>query len=197
MKIKSYHIWQAGLNICFVFACLALFVPTCVLLFIINPVYNPGPLFYGQTRLGKNHKPFTLYKFRSMIVNSEMNGAEWAKENDERVTKLGKALRKYRIDELPQFINVIFFQVNLIGPRAERPELHDLILKDVPDFDQRLKVRPGITGHAQVVGGYSNDIEGARRKLNYDLEYIQKQSLFFDVKILFKTVNEVSVGAGL
>jgi len=132
-----------------------------------------------------------------MVVDSEANGAEWAKENDSRVTRLGIILRKFRIDELPQLINVILFQINLIGPRAERPELHDLILEDVPDFCLRLKIKPGITGHAQIVGGYSNDIEGAKNKLKLDLEYINKQSVFFDIKILFKTVNEVLVGAGL
>jgi lipopolysaccharide/colanic/teichoic acid biosynthesis glycosyltransferase len=194
---KPYHLWQILINTAFVFIGFVIFIPITIILLILNPFYNKGPLFYNQVRLGKNHKPFRLIKFRTMVVNSETNGAEWAKENDSRVTRLGIILRKFRIDELPQFINVILFQLNLIGPRAERPELHDLILEDVPDFCLRLKIKPGITGHAQIVGGYSNDIEGAKNKLKLDLEYINKQSVFFDIKILFKTVNEVLVGAGL
>jgi len=194
---KPYHLWQILINTAFVFIGFIIFIPITLLLLILNPFYNKGPLFYNQVRLGKNYKPFRLIKFRTMVVDSEANGAEWAKENDSRVTRLGIILRKFRIDELPQFINVILFQINLIGPRAERPELHDLILEDVPDFCLRLKIKPGITGHAQIVGGYSNDIEGAKNKLKLDLEYINKQSVFFDIKILFKTVNEVLVGAGL
>jgi len=194
---KPYHLWQILINTAFVFIGFIIFIPITLLLLILNPFYNKGPLFYNQVRLGKNHKPFRLIKFRTMVIDSEANGAEWAKENDSRVTRLGIILRKFRIDELPQLINVILFQINLIGPRAERPELHDLILEDVPDFCLRLKIKPGITGHAQIVGGYSNDIEGAKNKLKLDLEYINKQSVFFDIKILFKTVNEVLVGAGL
>jgi len=193
---KPYHLWQILINTAFVFIGFIIFIPISLILLILNPFYNKGPLFYNQVRLGKNHKSFRLIKFRTMVVDSETNGAEWAKENDSRVTRLGIILRKFRIDELPQFINVILFQINLIGPRAERPELHDLILKDVPDFCLRLKIKPGITGHAQIVGGYSNDIEGAKNKLKLDLEYINKQSVLFDIKILFKTVNEVLVGAG-
>ena len=194
---KPYHLWQILINTAFVFIGFIIFIPITLILLILNPFYNKGPLFYNQERLGKNHKPFRLIKFRTMVVDSEANGAEWAKENDSRVTRLGIILRKFRIDELPQLINVILFQINLIGPRAERPELHDLILEDVPDFCLRLKIKPGITGHAQIVGGYSNDIEGAKNKLKLDLEYINKQSVLFDIKILFKTVNEVLVGAGL
>jgi lipopolysaccharide/colanic/teichoic acid biosynthesis glycosyltransferase len=194
---KPYYFWQIFINAAFVLVGIFIFIPIAIVLLVLNPFYNKGPLFYSQLRLGKNHKPFQLIKFRTMVVDSEVNGAEWAKENDSRVTRLGIILRKFRIDELPQFVNVILLQINLIGPRAERPELHDLILKDVPDFCLRLKIKPGITGHAQIVGGYSNDIEGAKNKLKYDLEYINKQSVFFDIKILFKTVYEVLVGAGL
>jgi lipopolysaccharide/colanic/teichoic acid biosynthesis glycosyltransferase len=196
-SLKPYHLWQALINIVFVFVAIIFFIPIFIALLVLNPFYNKGPLFYCQERLGKNHKPFQLIKFRTMVVNSEVNGAEWAKKNDSRITRLGIILRKYRIDELPQFVNVVLLQINLIGPRAERPELHDLILKDVPDFCLRLKIKPGITGHAQIVGGYSNDIEGAKNKLKFDMEYISNQSLLFDIKILFKTVNEVLVGAGL
>jgi lipopolysaccharide/colanic/teichoic acid biosynthesis glycosyltransferase len=194
---KPYYFWQIFINTAFVVVGIFIFIPIASTLLILNPFFNKGPLFYSQVRLGKNHKLFQLIKFRTMVVNSEVNGAQWAKENDCRITRLGIILRKFRVDEIPQFINVILFQINLIGPRAERPELHDLILKDVPDFCLRLKIKPGITGHAQIVGGYSNDIEGARNKLKYDLEYIYKQSVLIDIKILFKTVNEVLVGAGL
>lgn len=196
-SLKPYHFWQTLINTVFVLVGTIFFIPISIVLLFLNPFYNKGPLFYCQLRLGKNHKLFKLIKFRTMVVDSEVNGAEWAKENDSRVTRLGIILRKFRIDELPQLINVVLLHVNLIGPRAERPELHDLILNDVPDFSLRLKIKPGITGHAQIVGGYSNDIEGARNKLKFDLEYINKQSVLFDIKILFNTVHEVLVGAGL
>jgi len=132
-----------------------------------------------------------------MVVGAEKGSAIWATENDVRVTYLGKFLRKFRIDELPQFLNIMLFQINLIGPRAERPELHVLILKEVPNFSERLKIKPGVTGHAQVIGGYSNDIEGARQKLEFDLEYINEQSILFDIKTLYRTFREVLKGAGL
>jgi len=132
-----------------------------------------------------------------MVVGAEKGSAIWATENDVRVTYLGKFLRKFRIDELPQFLNIMLFQINLIGPRAERPELHELILKEVPNFSERLKIKPGVTGHAQVIGGYSNDIEGARQKLEFDLEYINEQSILFDIKTLYRTFREVLKGAGL
>jgi lipopolysaccharide/colanic/teichoic acid biosynthesis glycosyltransferase len=132
-----------------------------------------------------------------MVVGAEIKGAVWAKENDERITKLGFFLRKFRIDELPQFINVLQFQINLIGPRAERPELHDRIEIEVPAFSERLRIKPGITGYAQVVGGYSNDIEGAKLKLRLDSYYIENQSIEIDFRILLRTVKEVLLGAGL
>ena len=196
-SFKPYHVWQILVNTAFVLVGIIISIPIALILIILNPFYNKGPLFYNQARLGKNHKQFRLIKFRTMVVDSEVNGAKWAQEKDSRVTSLGIILRKFRIDELPQLINVILLQINLIGPRAERPELHDLISKEVPNFSARLKIKPGITGHAQIVDGYSNDIEGAKNKLKLDLEYINKQSFFFDIKILFKTINKILVGAGL
>jgi len=194
----SYSLWRLLLNALFCLVAFFLFIPLTILLFLINPFFNKGPIFYTQIRLGKNAKKFKLYKYRTMVVDAEKGSAIWATENDVRVTYLGKIMRKFRIDELPQFLNIILFQINLIGPRAERPELHELILKDVPNFSERLKIKPGVTGHAQVIGGYSNDIEGARQKLEFDLEYINvnEQSILFDIKILYRTCSEVLKGAG-
>ncbi len=196
IEIK-YMIWRFLLDYFFCIVAFFLFIPLTILLLILNPFFNKGPIFYTQIRLGQNSKEFRLFKYRTMVVDAERGGAIWATENDVRVTSLGKFLRKFRIDELPQFINVILFDINLIGPRAERPELHELILKEVPNFSERLKIKPGVTGHAQVIGGYSNDIEGARQKLEFDLEYIDKQSILFDLKILYRTCREVLRGAGL
>jgi len=192
-----YSLWRLLLNFLFCIVAFFLFIPLTILLFIINPFFNKGPIFYTQIRLGKNAKKFKLYKYRTMVVGAEKGSAIWATENDVRVTYLGKFLRKFRIDELPQFLNIMLFQINLIGPRAERPELHVLILKEVPNFSERLKIKPGVTGHAQVIGGYSNDIEGARQKLEFDLEYINEQSILFDIKTLYRTFREVLKGAGL
>jgi lipopolysaccharide/colanic/teichoic acid biosynthesis glycosyltransferase len=192
-----YSLWRLLLNALFCIVAFFLFIPLTTLLFLINPFFNKGPIFYTQIRLGKNAKKFKLYKYRTMVVGAEKGSAIWAIENDVRVTYLGKFLRKFRIDELPQFLNIILFQINLIGPRAERPELHELILKEVPNFSERLKIKPGVTGHAQVMGGYSNDFEGARQKLEFDLGYINEQSILFDIKILYRTCREVVNGAGL
>lgn len=196
--IFLYHFWQTFLNILFCIIAFIFFVPITLILIPLNSFFNKGPIFFTQNRLGKNFKTFRMIKYRTLLVDVEyFEKIILPYNNNHRVTALGKLLRKFRIDELPQFINVILFDINLIGPRAERPELHELILKEVPNFSERLKIKPGVTGHAQVIGGYSNDIEGARQKLEFDLEYIDKQSILFDLKILYRTCREVLRGAGL
>ena len=146
---------------------------------------SKGPAIFRQERLGKNGKPFTLYKFRSMRMDAEKNGAKWASSNDDRCTKLGSKLRQFRLDELPQLINIIRGDMSLVGPRPERAVFYDEFVKTIPDFRDRLAVLPGLTGLAQINGGY--DL-GPAEKLVWDKKYIREQSFWLDIKIIFKTV---------
>jgi lipopolysaccharide/colanic/teichoic acid biosynthesis glycosyltransferase len=149
---------------------------------------DKGPILFKQVRLGLNGKKFTLYKFRTMVINAEKNGFKWTEKNDPRITKVGKIIRKYRIDELPQFINIIMGSMSLVGPRPEVPYFYGEFEKHIHGFKQRLFVKPGLTGWAQVNGGYDLKPE---EKIFFDLEYIKKQSLFFDFKVLFKTISVI------
>lgn len=149
---------------------------------------SEGPVFYRQERLGRGGVPFKLVKFRSMKTDAEANGAQWAQENDCRITRVGKFIRSTRLDEVPQFLQVITGELSLIGPRPERKIFYDEFEKYIPGFKQRLYVRPGISGLAQVVGGYDFLPE---EKIVYDLEYIKNRSIGLDLKLMFQTVAVV------
>tara|TARA_X000001036_G_scaffold401114_1_gene405961 strand:- start:2194 stop:2808 length:615 start_codon:yes stop_codon:yes gene_type:complete len=147
---------------------------------------DKGPIFYSQERIGKNKKIFKVYKFRTMIPDAEtLTGAVWSTKNDPRITKIGHLLRKTALDEIPQLLNIIKGEMSFVGPRAERPELHNKFIKNLPEFDKRLEVTPGLSGLAQISGSY--DLEPSE-KIKYDLEYIKKVSLFFDIKIILLSV---------
>ncbi|HCC00356.1 MAG TPA: UDP-phosphate N-acetylgalactosaminyl-1-phosphate transferase [Ruminococcaceae bacterium] len=154
---------------------------------------SQGPIIFKQERLGLNGKVFILYKFRSMRMDAEAGGPTWTKRNDNRVTKFGHFLRKYHIDELPQLINILRGDMSWIGPRPERAYFYHKFGKDIPEFLTRLAVKPGLTGWAQVNGGY--DI-GPKEKFLLDKQYIAKQSLRLDVVVLLKTVSVVLKGNG-
>jgi lipopolysaccharide/colanic/teichoic acid biosynthesis glycosyltransferase len=141
-------------------------------------------------------RPFTIYKFRSMRNDSERNGAQFAQKGDARVTAIGLFMRRTRIDELPQLWNILKGDMSLIGPRPERPEFMQELQKHIPNFIDRLGLKPGLTGIAQVVNGYDNEIEGFRRKVSYDLLYLQNCCLWNDIKILFRTIRVVITGEG-
>lgn len=164
---------------------LLLWFPMIIIVIIIK-CSSKGPAIYSQVRLGKNGKPFKLYKFRSMVVDAEASGAQWSKgDEDPRITKVGRFLRKTRLDELPQLFNIISGKMSLVGPRPEREIFYNEFEKYIHGFKQRLLVKPGLTGHAQVNGGYDLKPE---EKILLDIEYIKKRSLWFDIKVLFKTV---------
>ncbi|CAM3615214.1 glycosyl transferase family protein [Flavobacterium saliperosum S13] len=165
-----------------------LFLP---LLFIGNLLGNKGPLFYTQERVGKNGIPFKIYKFRSMVTNAEANGAVFAAANDSRVTPFGKFLRKSRIDEFPQFINILKGDMAVIGPRPERPVFVQQIAEIMPFYQTRHVIKPGLTGWAQVKHAYGETIDDSLIKLQYDLYYIKHRSLFLDVNIIVKTLSTV------
>lgn len=152
---------------------------------------SKGPVIYKQDRTGLNEKEFTLYKFRSMRADAEKNGAEWARENDERVTRLGRFIRKTRIDELPQLWNVLKGDMSFIGPRPERMAFVKDLKKSIPYYSMRHAVKPGLTGWAQVSFPYGASEDDARRKLEYDLYYVKNMSLLLDLHIIFKTIGVV------
>lgn len=156
-----------------------------------NLLGNRGPLFYTQKRVGKNGVPFNIYKLRSMVQNAEKNGAQFASAKDTRVTKFGKFLRKTRLDEIPQFINVIKGDMSLIGPRPERPVFVEDLSRKIPFYEVRHLVKPGVTGWAQVNAKYGSTDEDALEKLQYDLYYIKHRSLFLDVTIIVKTLSTI------
>ncbi len=155
-----------------------------------------APTFYFQRRVGLGGKPFNVIKFRSMRVDAETSGAVWASRNDPRVTRIGKFLRKYRIDELPQLWNVLRGDMGFVGPRPERPEfVKDLVVK-IPYYNQRHNVKPGLTGWAQLKYPYGSTEEDALEKLKFDLYYVKHRSFLLDLHILVQTVEVVLFGKG-
>jgi sugar transferase (PEP-CTERM system associated) len=176
---------------------LVIFSPVMLLVAIVIRLDSRGPILYRQTRVGLRGRNFRVLKFRSMRTNAEDgNGAQWAVDNDPRVTKVGRFLRKYRFDELPQFINVIRGEMSLVGPRPERPEFVGTLRQEISYYDERHSVRPGITGWAQVQFGYGSSVDDTIRKLEYDLFYLKNMSPLFDCAILVDTVRIVFTGRG-
>ncbi|MFT7250828.1 MAG: exopolysaccharide biosynthesis polyprenyl glycosylphosphotransferase [Flavobacterium sp.] len=161
------------------------------IILVLNLIWNRGSLFYTQERVGKNNKPFTIYKLRTMVKDAEKNGAVFATSNDTRITPLGKFLRKSRLDEVPQFINVLKGEMSTIGPRPERPIFVNQIAKKLPFYQTRHVINPGLTGWAQVNHSYTDTIDDALIKLQYDLFYIKHRSIFLDINILIKTIGTV------
>lgn len=164
---------------------LLLMIPMGIIAVMIR-LDSEGPALFKQERLGKNGKAFYMYKFRSMRIDAEKNGPKWADQNDDRCTRLGKFLRKCRLDELPQLWNIFVGHMSLVGPRPERPFFYDEFETYIHGFRNRLAVQPGLTGLAQVNGGYDLDPE---EKIVYDMRYIKERSLWMDLKIIFKTVS--------
>jgi sugar transferase (PEP-CTERM system associated) len=157
---------------------------------------GPGPMLYRQERVGRNGKTFVLLKFRSMGVDAERNGAQWAATSDPRVTRVGGLLRKFRIDELPQLLNVLRGDMSFVGPRPERPVFVDQLARTIPFYGERHSVKPGITGWAQVNYPYGASLDDARQKLSFDLYYVKNRTLFLDLVILVQTVRVILFSEG-
>jgi sugar transferase (PEP-CTERM system associated) len=170
--------------------------PVWVLTALAIKLESPGPAFYRQERVGKNGRTFLVIKFRSMRQDAEKNGPVWATKDDDRTTRVGRFIRKVRIDELPQLINVLRGEMALVGPRPERPFFVEQLTAQIPFYSQRHLVEPGLTGWAQVKYDYGASVEDALQKLQYDLYYIKNASLFFDLWIMFQTVKIVLFGRG-
>ena len=176
---------------------LTLSSPLWIIISIAIKMDTPGPVVYSQERVGKDGKIFKMHKFRSMRVDAEKDsGPVWAPKNDKRVTNVGRFLRNSRLDEIPQFINVLDGDMSLVGPRPERPFFVGKLSKEIPLYHRRLKVRPGITGWAQIKQGYDRSIEDVRSKVRYDLFYIENMSFRMDIKILLYTFYIMLMGKG-
>ena len=153
-------------------------------------IASPGPIFYRQERVGQAGKTFKIIKFRTMVKNAEQNtGAVWAADNDPRITRVGRFLRKTRLDELPQLWNILRGEMSFVGPRAERPEFQDLLQKNVSFYEERYLIKPGLTGWAQINFRYGSSVQDAEEKLKYDLYYIKNRSIVLDVGIILKTIR--------
>lgn len=183
--MKTYDILKNCFEFILSFVLLIITLPICLIVCIaiylelgVNPIYT-------QKRVGLNGRVFKIYKLRSMYIDAEKDGPRWASENDERVTKVGRIIRKTRIDELPQLVNILKGDMSIIGPRPERPELIKEFIKYLPDFNDRLLVKPGITGWAQVNGGYTLT---PKEKLEFDKYYIQNRGFRLYLLILIKTI---------
>ena len=176
---------------------LILSAPLMALVWIAVKIDSPGPALYSQDRIGLNRKVFKLYKFRSMYSDAEArSGPTWASQIDPRVTRVGKFIRKVRLDELPQFFNIIRGDMNFVGPRPERPHFVDLLSKEIPYYDLRHCVRPGLTGWAQVRCGYGASVRESCEKLQFDIFYMKHASISLDCLILFTTIKTMIFGRG-
>jgi len=202
---SGFHMGVSGLygkrifDLCASVFLILLFAPAMFLVTIASLVESRGrdPVLYRQVRVGQNGKLFRLYKFRSMRVDAEADGvARWASKNDSRVTRLGALLRKSRLDELPQLFNVVTGHMSLVGPRPERPEFVEQLSETIPFYAERHRVKPGVTGWAQMLYPYGASEEDAKRKLEYDLYYVKHAGVFLDLIILLQTVEIVLLGKG-
>ncbi|HEX7176539.1 MAG TPA: TIGR03013 family XrtA/PEP-CTERM system glycosyltransferase [Pyrinomonadaceae bacterium] len=172
-------------------------LPLALLTALLVKLESPGPALYRQERVGKNGRVFTIMKFRSMRLDAERDGPVWAsKAGDERTTRVGRVIRKIRVDEIPQFWNILKGEMNFVGPRPERPHFVSQLAEEIPFYEQRHLIAPGLTGWAQIKYPYGASIEDARQKLQYDLFYIKNQSLMLDAVILFETVKTILFGRG-
>ena len=171
-------------------------LPIALLTALLIKLESRGPVLYKQERVGRNGKVFTVMKFRSMRVDAEKDGPVWATSGDDRVTRVGRIIRKIRVDEIPQFWNILKGEMNFVGPRPERPHFVRQLADEIPYYEQRHLIAPGLTGWAQIKYPYGSSIEDARQKLQYDLYYIKNQSLMLDATILFETIKTILFGRG-
>jgi len=201
------EVLNRGVNVLIAAAALLVLAPVMFLVALAVKLSSRGPVFYSQTRVGLDRRRgrvdalydrresdvggrvFTIFKFRSMYVNAEDGRGEvWAMQQDPRVTPVGRVLRRTRLDELPQLLNVILGDMNIVGPRPERPSIFARLREDITEYPLRQRARPGITGWAQINHAYDETIDDVRTKVRYDLEYLERQSLAEDLKIMVKTV---------
>jgi exopolysaccharide biosynthesis polyprenyl glycosylphosphotransferase len=187
---------KRGIDVAVSLLVLALGLPLWLLVSCAIVLDSPGSVFYNQERVGRDGVRFKMHKFRSMRRDAERGGPQWAGKHDPRVTRVGRILRALHIDEIPQVWNVLKGDMSLIGPRPERPMFVEQLSKEIPLYTRRLKVRPGVTGWAQVKHKYDESIEDVRKKIQYDLFYIENMSLRMDFKIILSTLSHMLMGKG-
>jgi len=192
----AFAVSKHGFDISFVLISLPIVVFAASSLLVLNPFFNPGPLFYWQKRMGKNHQPFTMYKFRTMLPEGDNQRCHKSGVEEDRITPLGGVLRRLRIDELPNLLNVLRREMSVIGPRPDSWSHAVEYAKVVPNYDARHLVRPGITGLAQVELGYAEGIEQTEMKAKFDQCYIECYGFRQEARIIFKTVKVVLTGFG-
>jgi len=192
--------WQATIkrimDIVIALVLLVITLPLLLITAIAIKLDSKGPVFYKQQRVGLYSRTFTIYKFRSMRLDAEKDGPQWARKNDSRITRVGKIIRRFRIDEIPQLICVLKGNMSMVGPRPERSVFIEKLRKTIPFYVSRLKMKPGLTGWAQVRHHYDNDIEDVKIKLGYDIYYLSNASILLDVQILIRTIYVVLAGKG-
>ncbi|WP_321287897.1 sugar transferase [uncultured Sunxiuqinia sp.] len=192
--------WQANMkrliDVSFSILAIFIFLPAFLLISILIKLENKGPILYTQKRIGRFGKPFTIYKFRTMIHNAETNGPKLSSHHDDRITKIGQFLRRTHLDEIPQFYNVIIGEMSLVGPRPERKYFIDQIVKIAPHYTHLHKIRPGITSWGQVKYGYASTLNEMLERLPYDMVYLKNISLYIDFKILIYTIIACFKGDG-
>jgi len=186
-RLVSFSVSLAGLVLC---------LPILPFLIIAVRLSSPGPIFFRQVRVGLRGKPFEVIKFRTMCHDAEKNGAQWAKKNDSRVTRVGRLMRKTRLDEIPQLWNVLKGDMGFVGPRPERPEFVDWLSSEIPFYELRHIIRPGLTGWAQVRYGYGATLGETKHKLEYDLYYVKHMSVGLDLLVIFETVKTILLRRG-
>lgn len=191
-----YVFIKRGMDIITALIAIPILSPLMLVTAVFIKLESPGPVMFLQNRVGKGNKDFCIYKFRSMCKDSEKAGAQFAQDGDMRVTRVGKVIRKLRIDELPQFFNVLKGDMSLIGPRPEQRTFVDQFEREIPFYMYRHIVRPRISGWAQVVHGYAADADDTRVKIEHDFYYIKHFSLWLDVLIVFKTIKTILTGFG-
>ncbi|MGQ0760397.1 MAG: TIGR03013 family XrtA/PEP-CTERM system glycosyltransferase [Acidobacteriota bacterium] len=171
-------------------------LPIAIFTAIVIKLESRGPVLYKQERVGKNGRPFRLMKFRSMRTDAEKDGPVWAKTDDERMTRVGRIIRRVRVDEIPQFWNILRGDMNFVGPRPERPHFVAQLAQEIPYYEQRHLIAPGLTGWAQINYPYGASIEDAKQKLQYDLYYLKNQNVALDATIMFETIKTILFGKG-
>lgn len=186
---RSVKILKRGFDLTFSIMVMTAGAPLFAVLYVITKISSPGPAFYSQERIGRNHKPFKIYKFRSMYVNAEHAGPQLSKDNDVRITKWGLVMRKMRLDEFPQFFNVLKGEMSIVGPRPERQHFIEKIIKKMPGYKKLLQLKPGITSMGQVSYGYAEDVDQMCDRVKFDLLYLNNVNLNYDLGIILKTVK--------
>ena len=192
----STMIFKRAFDICFALLVLVLGLPLYLILMVITKLTSPGPIFYKQERIGIHEEPFEIFKFRSMRVDAEQSGPQLSKDNDPRITKWGEFMRKTRLDELPQFWNVLRGDMSVVGPRPERKFYIQQIVAKAPGYKTLLSIKPGITSIGQVYYGYAENVDQMCQRMLFDLRYLNEVNFQTDINIILKTVQVMFQGKG-